>query len=182
MFSRLLDWLKSWRREKYDEFRPRERAIYGYSDGKQVVYVDPMVISKRVAEVFVDLSTAMKVAGSIHSDALKMDDKALQLIRGIFNVKAYEDGGLLQDETYDLLLHFWAFEDKVKKNSKTTVTSAPATSADTPPTSAASQPTSNGTGSGSAVAAPSIEQPQSSPSEPPSPSACVTQDSNTSGT
>lgn len=184
MLSRWLAYITSWfaRVDKFDEFNPRERTIYRYFDGKSVVAIDPMTISKRIAAVFTDLSVAMKVAGSPHSDATKMDDKALSIIRGIFNVKPHDEGGLLQDETYDLLLHFWSFEGEVKKNSKTRQTSVVETSPTTASTPAANQPTSPTLDSGSAESVSSIEPPPPLRTEQLSPSVPISQDSNTTAT
>lgn len=183
MFQWLRSWLASWFvANPFDQYRPSQRAIYRYFDGEKVVAVDPMDISKAIAHVYVDLSTAMKVAGSPHSDALKMDDKALDIIRGIFKVKPFKDGGLMQDETYDLLLHFWDFEDKVKKNSRTPQTFAPATSPTTASTSSASPPTPNTTDSGCADAVPCTVPAPSSPVVVPSHSETTVPASNTTET
>jgi hypothetical protein len=127
----------------YELYQPEERALYKHYDGKEVVAKDPMVLYKRLAEVSGDLSAWVKLAFSPSKDAKDGHTKVVEKARVIFEVKPYEEGGLTESETVNLLFHFWNYCELQKK----TTSSYPTTSTD-PSTSSSdcsdeSPPTTN---------------------------------------
>ena len=161
----------SWWKAKEDGFfyEPKERAIYKYWDGQKYVDEDPMLISRRMAEVAPELKIDLTVADSPSKDAAKAAVMAVQKARKIFNVKAFAEGGLLEDELWELFNSFLEWRNGVKKNLKKSVTSVTAT-----PPSIESSPavnpsvTENGLASGSTADVPATEQAEPLPTESPS--------------
>lgn len=164
-------WLLSWfRRSGPDLYRPRERLIYRYFDGRRTVAADPQVLYKRLMAVGPELSIDITVAQSPSQDAAKASDAAVAKIRGIFGLKPLEEGGLTEIEAGNLLDHFVAYCEAVKKNSRTPATSAPSSPAPSPPASAAGGPaTASSSGSGSTASGASTGPPEPSVSAPASP-------------
>lgn len=114
-------------------YHPGERVIYSYFDGEKTVGADPAVLHTRVMDVGPDLDVDIQLSQSPSKDAKLGHQQMLKKIRGIFNVKPWEEGGLTETETVNLLNHFLAFCGWVKKN-----TSGPATSPGTTSHSSAS--------------------------------------------
>lgn len=160
-------------RSKYDLYCPRHRYIYGYFDGKDVVMADPMVLYKKVMARGPDIAVHMKVAASRSKDAAKAHESMLRNIREVFVIKPFDEGGLTESETVELLEHFMAYCEDVKKNSNQLSTSLGGTSPFTGTVSSASPeesssgdpPTKNSSDSGSTENACSTESPPPSPSE-----------------
>ena len=154
--------------ERYDVYRPTERMIYTYWDGKDEKKADPLVLYKRLMDVWPSLSIDMKVARSPLRDAPKAHDKAMAQIREVFNTQRMEEGGLSEIETLRLLDHFLIYCECIKKNSSMSAMPSmpledfPITSEEGPPTSSSSVSGSTGTGE-------STEPPKPLPSEPESP-------------
>ena len=113
------------RRKDTDSFwSPRQRQIYSYWDGQKKVRADPLVLWKRIAAVGPTLSIDIKVGTSNSKDAAKAQDAAVEKIRAIFQVKPLVEGGLTENEACDLLEHFLAYCDQLKKNLKPSAISA----------------------------------------------------------
>ena len=142
-----------------DVYSPRERLIYSYSDGTQVVRADPLTLWKRMMEVGPELSIDMRVAHSPSKDAVKAHGSALEKIRRIFAVRSWEEGGLSQLETFELLNHFMEWVGEQKKNGSSAPTSAAATWAPSAPSSDANPPTPSSSGSISTDDGPSTSEP-----------------------
>jgi hypothetical protein len=127
--------------EQFDVYEPGERKIYRYFDGKEVVRADPTVVWRNLMEVKGDLAAHYSVAFSGLDNKGKPDAIAAiaRLSRKIFSLKEFGDGGLTEMECVHLVNHFWAYCDRVKKNSRGSPTppeGGSGTPAPTSPTSA----------------------------------------------
>lgn len=159
MFSKLFSWLKSLfsGSNNYDMYKPRERKIYSYYDGSKVVKADPMVIFKKIMDKAPEISIEMSVSTSISKDASKAHNDLIKRLRGIFNIKSLEEGGLSEAESIELFDHFMSYIDEVKKNSRNSVTpsvdskASKSSSEESPPTASSSE-------SGSTEREPSSEE------------------------
>ena len=155
--------------ERYDVYKPTERLIYRYWDGKEEHTADPLALYKKLMDVWPSLCIDMKVARSPLKDAPKAHDKALTQVRGVFGTQKMEEGGLSELETLQLLDHFLIYCEWIKKNSS--MSAMPSTlSEDFPTTSEDAPPTSSSSVSGSTDTGASTEPPRPSPSVPESPS------------
>lgn len=159
MLGRIWRWL--WggpSEEPFDLYRPRERLIYRYFDGKRVVDADPMELFRRQADVGPELSAHIKGAFSPLKTAPQEYQWMLEKIRTIFGVAPFKDGGLTDLETVDLLNHFLVWQGRLKKNSSPPPTLPEAPSGPTPapisPSPDVGPPTSSSSGSGSTATAP----------------------------
>ena len=174
MWTWIKDWFINKRPSAVDDvstaYKPAERVIYRYWDGKETVAADPMVLFKGIMAAGADLFIDLKVAMSPSKDASKALDNSVRKVRGIFKVKPFEEGGLTEAETMALLDHFLAYVDGLKKNSRTYPTSSMATSVPSGPSADGGQPTPNSSDSGSTATAPPTVEPTTSPSGPASPS------------
>lgn len=163
-------------------FRPKERMIYVYFDGRKDVKADPMILYRRLMDRRMELSSDIKAAFSGSPKfAAKAYTKMIDNIREIFQVKPLDEGGLTEPEAGDLLAHFMDWTEDLKKNSRMFPTPATETQAPSESSLEGDQPTPNTSVSGSTASAPSTEEPPPSPSEPPSPSGPSTPVLNTSG-
>ena len=172
--KRIWEWLSGLfarRGGSHDFYRPGQRLIYRYWDGEKVITADPMVLYRRVSDVGPELSVDIRVTNSISKGAGKAYTNVLKKVREIFSVKSLEEGGLSETETLELLDHFLGYCDGVKKNSRSTLTTATETSAPSAPSSAESPPTTNTSASGSTGGEPFTAGPALTPSEPASPTA-----------
>lgn len=147
----------------YSVYKPGQRLIYKYWNGKDWVFTDPMVIYQKMAAVGPELYIDMKLSESISKDAPLGRRNLLKKIRDIFDVKLYEEGGLTQTETVNLLFHFITYCEWIKKNSSLLPTPVVAPSPSTPqpssPDVAPTTPPSSDSGS-------SKDEPSSGPPEP----------------
>jgi hypothetical protein len=158
----------------YDLYKPKEMQIYQFFDGQKMVKADPMVLYKRLADVRPELAINIKVAKSTllpDQDVIKGDNALLDNIRHIFSVKKFEEGGLTEIATTDLLDHFLIWTERLKKNSKASPTLPAETLPLSGPSSAAAQPTPNTSDSGCAKTEPSTDSPEPSHLGPESPAA-----------
>lgn len=183
MWTKLKDWLLSWLpkrsaqpADRFDLYKPHERLIYSYFDGKDVVSADPMTIWKRYSAVSTDLAADIRLANMKllpQPEKDKATSKMLGRIRTIFNVKPYEEGGLTELETNDLFDHFMIFCGVQKKTGSPPPTSPgddpPSTSPPTAPSGDGGSPPSSPTGNTSASGSTANES--SSEPSPPSPTA-----------
>lgn len=154
---------------RYDVYQPKERAIYSYFNGQEVLRIDPITLYKKLMEIGPELDIDIKVANSESKDAAKAQAKVIERIRWVFSVKSLEEGGLTEDETAGLLDHYLRFTDQVKKNLNYLGTSWAPSVASEPPL-AANPVTSNSSDCGCAGSAVSTSKATSSPSEPAWPS------------
>lgn len=151
-----------------DLWEPQQREIYHYFDGQKVRNADPMPLFRRMKDVSTDLEIEFKVARSGMKGADEHYQKAVQRIRGIFDVKPLEEGGLTEIECVELFTHFWNYSGGVKKNLPPPSTPSPGTSDDTPPSTGPApvpaSPTPPSSDSGSTAAAATTGPPAASPS------------------
>ena len=152
----MFQWLKNLFRgaERYDTYRPSEKLIFNFHNGKKWVKADPQAVFCRLKEVWGDLSVDMKVARSPMAEATEAHRLAMTKIRNIFNLPPLQEG-LFADETLtdfqatELLDSFMTFVGALKKNSSQTPTNAKETSPSMPSTSSESPPTQSIADSGS---------------------------------
>lgn len=157
MLRSILEWLASWfgGHSKYDLYKPSERLIYRYFNGRSIVSVDPMVMYRRLMDKAPDLSCDIRVANSPSKDATVAHGAMLAKIRDVFllpdtNPFDVDAGGLTEIEALGLLDHFMDWTEHVKKKSNPYVTSRTATSPTSAASSDAGQPTKNTSDCGSA--------------------------------
>ena len=167
---KLLDWFLSWFRkpieERLDFYRPAERFVYGWWDGSKEVRADPMVLYKKLMDVGPDVSIAIKVSESPSKDADKARQDLLGYIRRIFGLSSFEDGGLTEIETLQLLDHFLVYTETLKKNTRNSPTSPTATSPPSASSAGGSPATPSTSGSGSTAS--ELPTGDQGPSLPPS--------------
>lgn len=147
------------KKESEDEFniyKPKERLIYSYWNGKELVKADPMTLYKKVMNVGPELAIHFKVAKSQSSGAKDAHDSLIKEVRNIFGVKSLEEEpeGLPQLETMELLNHFLAFINRIKKNSRTLPTTSKHSEDSIPTSEDENPPISNSSDSGSTEDAP----------------------------
>lgn len=159
MFGRLF---KRSRKDEVEVYRPKERMIYAYFDGEKEVKADPLALFKKVAAVGPELSVSLKVSRSLSKDAAKASDEADASIRQLFGVKPFGEGGLTEVECLQLLDHFMAYCDDLKKKGSPSPTSSTPTGA-SPSTSDGAPTTQTSSPSGSTNGAPSTGAPTPSP-------------------
>lgn len=116
-----------------DLFKPSERRIYRYWDGKEVLSKDPMELWKRLMDVAPELNVDIKLSRSPSKDAMKGYQGAVNKTRKVFEVKTYEEQGLTDVECMLLLDHFLNYMGAVKKNSEISPTSPMETSSPSQP-------------------------------------------------
>ncbi len=165
------NWFKKFTSDEDDIYRPKERLIYSYHDGKELRKADPMTLYKRLLAKGPELGVDMKVMASPLKEAPQAHERFLDKIRDVFAVKRYEEGGLTEVETLDLFDHFLEYAERLKKKG-----SPPPTLLTVTPDPSASSPVENPTtpntsDSGLTANVPSIVSPPPPPSEPASPSA-----------
>lgn len=173
MLRRFWEWLTTWSKPKDDlaVWSPQEREIYTYFDGTKLVKGDPQLLYRAMMEVGAELSVDIAVASSPSKDWRQAEDNAAKKIRGIFNLKPLEEGGLSTPELANLLKHFWSYCESVKKAESPSRTSSASTVAQTPTSEDAKSPIAPGSPSGSIASAASTAVPVLSPMEPELPSA-----------
>lgn len=157
-------------------YKPKERQIYCYWNGKEDIKEDPTVIYRRIADVGPELKIDLTVAGSISKDAGKAEVKAIQKLQKIFEVKSFAEGGLTEEELWNLFSHFLDYRDRLKKNSSPSPISATATLGSSSSSSAESPPTESGLVSGSTEKEPCTDQAEPLPKHSQLDSAYATQE------
>lgn len=169
MFRKLFSWFRGGE-EQYDLYKPSQKKIYAYWNGREEIQADPIMLYKRMMVKGPELSIDLKVADSSSKDAAKAHDAAIVKIQEIFSLKPYENGGgLTQTQQIELLEHFLIYCEWLKKNSRKSQTTLTPTE-DFKPTSAENQPTLNTLDSGSIGSEPSTAGRMSLHLEPVSPS------------
>ncbi len=170
MLRNLFNWIKSLfssapkAEENYSLYKPSERLIYQYFDGKQIVHADPITLYKRLADVGTDLSMDIIESESPMKGAAEAREKVLTKIKWIFSVKSYEDGGLTFVELYGLFEHFMLYTQQIKKNLKRSPTQS-AAQEDSTSSRVGNPPSTNSSVSGSTGKEVSTEQQTQSTSE-----------------
>lgn len=149
----MFTWLTRWfSHEPLDLYHPKQRRIYGYWNGREVVHIDPMILYKKVMDVGPELDIDIKLARSISKEAGKGYENMLAKFRKIFDVATLAEGGLTEEETVELFDHFIAYNENQKKSTNSSVTRS-TDSATSSPSSARDQITEPSTDCGSTAAA-----------------------------
>ncbi len=164
----LFKWIGSWfsPKDEYSFYFPGEMSIYHYWDGQKKVSADPMTLYKKLMSVGPELAVDIQVANSTlvkNEDSIKANNSLIRKIREIFSVKSYEEGGLTEAATANLLDHFLIYTEVVKKNSNPSLTSS--TLEDSKVSSVESQPIIKSSESGSTEKGSSTDVLESSTSE-----------------
>lgn len=120
MIGKFISWLKSLFSSSHslDMYKPNERNIYKYHNGQSWIRADPMVLYKRIMEKAPEIQVEMSVSNSISKDAIKAHSDLINRLRGIFDIKTLEAGGLTESEVIQLFDHFMEYVDTIKKNSR----------------------------------------------------------------
>lgn len=182
----MFNWILKWFRKDSasDIYHPKERKIYWYFNGDVVVRADPMAIYRKLMEVRFELANHFKVSESPFykdkPDGKVAAQKAQAMIRNIFDLKTFSEGGLTELEAEEVLNHFIFYMDVLKKNSNQTPTSPEETSASSEPSSEESPPIPNTLDSGSTENDSSSGKQEQSPSEQALPSEDTNQKTSTS--
>jgi hypothetical protein len=129
--------------DRWDTYKPSQRAIFNYFNGERMVKADPLVLWKKVMDKAPDLDIDFKVSKSPSKNADQAHQNLIKNIRTMFNIKQLENGiepndTLTDNECIDLVNKFLTYCGWVKKNSSNSATPATATSPST------NSPTSNG--------------------------------------
>lgn len=149
-------------------FRPQDRLIYRYTNGKGMVDADPMRLRRDLLSLpDVDILNELKVlfltSPGMDKARLEAFDKIANAARRVFKVPPLDEGGLAEGEWVSLVLHFCNYLGTLKENFGNGPTS-PTPSASAPsPTSEASEPTPPSAASTSTATGPSTETPSPSP-------------------
>lgn len=179
-------WLRRLRNteDRFDMYKPKERLIFHYFNGSEIVDADPMVLYKRVMAEYKDIHIEGMVARSLSKDAPKMHTKLASRIRTLFDIKPLQGvsckGTLTDTEVINLLDAFYIYCGSVSKKSNPMSTTPEATSDHIESTSGAGSPTENTSASGSVAEEPSTEKQSQSTSVPGSPSVSSIPESATS--
>lgn len=158
--------------EGLDCYKPSERLIYKYWDGEKEVLADPIVLYRRImskaAELDADMSAA-KFPG--FEKAEEAHASLVSKLQKLFKVRPMAEGGLTDTQLEELLDHFLAYCDWLKKKPLTTPTCVGETSASSDSSSVENPATTNMSASGSTESEPSTALPTPLPSDTPLPTA-----------
>lgn len=181
MLGKFFSWLFSFFRttSPLDLYHPKERLIYAYFNGKEIVKADPMILYRKFKDKEVLIDSAIKAIRGPESK-WKGPERInfIKYIREIFDLKPFEEDGLTELELSDLFNHFLTYCGDVKKNSSPSQTSSTPTE-DSKNSSEADQVISNSSDSGLTKSESSIDKQESSPMDRQSPSDSLPPDQNT---
>lgn len=171
----MLAWLRSLfiGKGSYDLYKPTERRIYNFFNGKGTVRADPVHLWKRMMEKGPEIDINRRVATSKSKDAVKAHGELINNIHWLFSTEPLSAGGLTDEEAVQLLDHFLNYCEESKKNSKLSATSSPNWE-DSEASSAGDQPTTNSSASGPTDNGSPTVPPPLSPKESVSPMECST--------
>jgi hypothetical protein len=165
-------WIKSFFKKSYvdrlDLYQPHERKIFTYFDGEKLVKADPMTLWQRWMDKEPVLSMDAKATrGDVPDNKFKAQAHAnmLKAIRYIYNIKPFEEGGLMQYETTELHASFAQYCFELKKNSNTSQTNVGEVSPSTEPLPGIVLTTENTSPSGSTAKETSTDSPTPLPPE-----------------
>lgn len=102
---------------EFHVFRPDKRILYRYFDGEKEVAGDPLALYKQFIACSKDLVPIMNEADTLAAQG-QMYDKLITLLRKIFKLKAFEEGGLTDIEVLFLFDNFLEFCGTKKKESE----------------------------------------------------------------
>lgn len=96
-------------------FFQSEKNIYSYWDGSRIVYTDPIDLYKRIMTIGPELDVDIKVARSPSKKAMQAHDDMVKKIRELFSIKPFEQNGLTEVESKQLLDSFLIYCDVIRK-------------------------------------------------------------------
>lgn len=170
----MLNWLKSWFTPKTPTptnppnlWRPKERLIFSFFDGKENRSVDPMPLYRKVRDIEKEVAADLVLARSQMKDALKGWSLAAGRIRKAFGLDEYSDqGGLTELECVELFDAFKAWVGVEKKSTPSPSTTSAETSTPTPPSSNGNKTETSPTPNGSAGGSTDVVGPSPTPTAP----------------
>lgn len=117
MFSKLVSWLKSWFAKpvkestySYDTYHPGKRLIFTYWDGEKEIKADPQALYKKFLLIGKDLYADMKAYKEANiQEGIPIHDSIVKRLRDTFNLRAYEQNGLLDGEVVELFEQYIDF-------------------------------------------------------------------------
>lgn len=154
--------------DEYNVYNPKERLIYKYWNGKEMIKADPMTLYKKIMDVGPTIAIHHQVSKSQSKDAKAAHDSLIEEVRKIFGVYSLEDvpdTGLGQVESLGLMNHFLDFVSNLKKNSRISQIQSSPSEDSIPTLEENDQLISNTSDSGSTGAEPSTESPPQYPLE-----------------
>lgn len=144
-------------------FEPKERQIYSYWNGTDVIEADPMTLFRKIMDVGPELAVDVKLADSISKDAAAGFSGMVTKSRTVFGIKSFEEGGLTENESVQLLDNFLGWCQEQKKNMNPTPTAATVTPAASGHSWAGPSTIPSSSGCGSTVDVQNIEEPKPLP-------------------
>lgn len=103
----MLNWLRRWQAN-------RRRAIFRYFDGQRQRGIDPLAAT-RAFHQHPTFNLERHLPGLDEGDAESIE-LTVKAMRDIFGIKPWEQGGLTEAETLNVLRDFDVYLDLVKKN------------------------------------------------------------------
>ena len=111
-----------------DGFLPCEQEYYPYWDGKRMRKGDPLTILRKLYSAEgMNLDSELNVAALPSGEALEAHGNIFRAIRGAFDVKTIEEGGLLDTKCKELMIHFMAWCEKKNQSMPPSPTCYPST-------------------------------------------------------
>jgi hypothetical protein len=109
-----------------------KRDIFRFFDGQQWRSIDPLaayytMVSHRDCDAAQDLPALVRDDFQTPQEAWETVGRVQQMIRDMFGLKPFEQGGLTHFEADDLLGEFLAYIDRVKKKRNRLPRSSPST-------------------------------------------------------
>lgn len=98
-------------------FRPKERLIYRYWDGRKERLGDPLALVRRLTTYEgLALEVDAKLASGSTPEAPAALGRIVDATRAVFGVQPLEQGGMTEGECLALLYHFMEFVGEVQRD------------------------------------------------------------------
>lgn len=115
------------KKKKKPRTKPQEanRQFYQYYNGEKLVLADPIKLYRKLLsypDLNLDHDIKLISAAGDNPQGIEALERLLKATRDIFQVKEYEEKGLLDSEVMDLLVDFSNYMLSVKKNTNSTQT------------------------------------------------------------
>lgn len=145
-------------------YKPEERLIFQYFNGKDVVSADPMVLFKKYAHIKGDMDHEIGAIASgwkpsTGDNSLVLHDKVTEKMRDLLQLPPFSEGGLTDAEVGNCFTQFIQYCQHVKKNSSLWPTPPKDLSTYTKLFSPDSPPTKDSSDSGKTEIDPSTDNP-----------------------
>lgn len=159
----MFGWFKKTPQKPIDIYTPKERLIYSYFNGQEIVRADPQVLYRNLMDVAPSLRADIAVSNSASKQWRTATENADKAVRQLFSIKPFAEGGLAELELFELLDHFINYCDSIKKLQSPSLTSSGSVGASTPFSGEESQPMPSSSASGCVVNDSSTGEPEPSP-------------------